>query len=44
MSKEKLGFQLHIKDKNQIIERFPSMNIIEIEVPDENYNLRDWSA
>jgi len=44
LSKERLGFQLHIKDKNQIIERFPSMNIIEIEVPDENYNLRDWSA
>jgi alpha-amylase/alpha-mannosidase (GH57 family) len=44
VSREKLGFQIQIKEKNQTIERFPSMNIIEIEVPDENYNLRDWSA
>lgn len=39
---EKMGFQVHIKDKNQIIERFPSMNIIELEVPDKDFELREW--
>jgi len=41
---ESLGFQLQIKQRNQIVEAFPSMNIIEIEVPDENYDLREWSV
>jgi alpha-amylase/alpha-mannosidase (GH57 family) len=40
----KTGFQIHIKNKNQTIERFPSMNIIEFEVPDKDYNLREWSV
>jgi alpha-amylase/alpha-mannosidase (GH57 family) len=42
--RESLGFQLQIKQRNQIIEAFPTMNIIEIEVPDENYDLREWSV
>ena len=41
---EKITFQLQIKDRNQIVETFPSMNIIEIEVPNENFDLREWSA
>jgi hypothetical protein len=41
---EKVTFQLQIKERNQIIETFPSMNIIEIEVPNENFDLREWSA
>jgi len=39
-----LGFQLHIKQKNQLIEIFPHINIIEIEVPDSAYELREWSV
>lgn len=41
---EKTTFQLQIKERNQIVETFPSMNIIEIEVPNENFDLREWSA
>lgn len=39
-----VGFQLQIKQRNQIVEAFPSMNIIEIVVPDENYDIREWSV
>lgn len=41
---ESVGFQLQIKERNQIVEAFPAMNIIEIEVPDENYDLREWQV
>ncbi len=41
---DKLGFQLHIKQNNQLVEKFPHINIIELEVPDENFELREWSV
>ncbi|NOX35911.1 MAG: glycoside hydrolase [Calditrichaeota bacterium] len=41
---EKLGIQLHIKQNNQLVEKFPHINIIELEVPDENFELREWSV
>ena len=41
---EKTTFQLQIKERNQIVETFPSMNIIEIVVPNENFDMREWSA
>lgn len=41
---ESVGFQLLIKDRNQIIETYPSINIIEVEIPDSTYDMREWSV
>ncbi len=41
---EFLGFQLHIKQNGQQVEIFPHTNIIEVEVPDKFYELREWSV
>ncbi len=39
---DRLGFQLHVKLNNQLVEKFPHINIIEVEVPDEYYELKEW--
>lgn len=41
---DKFGFQLHIKQNNQLVEIFPHINIIEVEVPDEYFELKEWSV
>ncbi len=41
---ERIGFQVHIKQNNQVVEIFPHINIIEVEVPDKSYELREWSV
>ncbi len=38
------GFQLHIKMNGQQVETFPHTKIIEVEVPDETYEYREWSV
>lgn len=40
---ELFGFQLIIKQNGQQVEIFPHTKIIEIEVPGEDYELREWS-
>lgn len=36
------GFQFQIKQGGQLVETFPHTKIIEIEVPDRYYELREW--
>ncbi len=36
------GFQLIIKQNGQSVETFPHTKIIEVEVPDEDYETREW--
>ncbi|MFZ0389541.1 MAG: hypothetical protein WAN36_03705, partial [Calditrichia bacterium] len=39
-----LGFQLQIKQNNQLVEEFPRINLVEVEVPDKDFNLVEWSV
>ncbi len=39
-----LGFQLIIKLSGQTLEEFPRMNLVEIEVPNEDFDLIEWSV
>ena len=41
---EILGFQFRASLNNQPLEVFPHINLIEIEVPDENFELVEWSV
>lgn len=41
---ETFGFQLILKQNGQELEILPHANIIEIDVPDENYEQREWSV
>ena len=39
---DRLGFQIRIKTNEQVLETFPHINIIQLEVPDEHYELQEW--
>jgi len=41
---ETFGFQMIIKQFGQTLETFPHAQVIEIEVPDENFEERSWPA
>ncbi len=41
---ELLGFQLQVKLKGQPLEEFPRINLIEVEVPNEDFELVEWSV
>ncbi|RMF60482.1 MAG: glycoside hydrolase [Calditrichaeota bacterium] len=41
---ELMGFQFQIKKNGQLIETFPHTKIVELEIPDEHYELREWSV
>lgn len=37
-----LGFQIRVSRQEQVLETFPHISIIQLEVPDENYELQEW--
>jgi len=39
-----LGFQLIIKLSGQTLEEFPRMNLVEVEVPNEDFDIIEWSV
>lgn len=41
---EKVGFQLLLKLNGQLLEEYPRMNLIEVEVPSESFDLKEWSV
>jgi len=43
-SGEVLGFQLLAKLNGKLLEEFPRMNLIELEVPSQEFDLIEWSV
>jgi alpha-amylase/alpha-mannosidase (GH57 family) len=41
---ETIGFQILLKLNGQLLEEFPRMNLIEVEVPSESFDLIEWSV
>ncbi|GAB4376652.1 MAG: glycoside hydrolase family 57 protein [Calditrichia bacterium] len=41
---DSLGFQILIKLNGQPLEEFPRISLVEIKVPDENFELLEWSV
>ncbi len=41
---DRLGFQVQLKLNGQLLEQYPHINLIEIEVPEENFDLIEWSV
>ena len=41
---EIIGFQLLVKLNGKLVEEFPRMNLVELEVPREEYDLIEWSV
>jgi len=39
---EKIGFQIQIKEKGHILEQFPSITLIELYLPDDNFETNEW--
>lgn len=42
-SGDHFGFQLHIVENGEVLEIFPTARIIELAVPDQHYEHREWS-
>ena len=41
---EMIGFQILVKLNGKLLEEYPRMNLIELTIPDENYDLAEWSV
>jgi alpha-amylase/alpha-mannosidase (GH57 family) len=41
---EIVGFQILVKLNGKPLEEYPRMNLIELEIPDKNYDLIEWSV
>ncbi len=41
---EMIGFQILAKLNGKLLEEYPRMNLIELTIPDENYDLTEWSV
>lgn len=39
-----IGFQMLIKQAGKLLEEFPNMNLIELQVPDKDFDLIEWSV
>lgn len=39
---QKIGFQFQVKEKGHVLEQFPNITLLEIVLPDETFEMKEW--